>query len=235
MYSFFKSQCTFLLLFTIVFATIGIALLNIDKTQLHLLLNSCHTAFGDVFFRLYTTLADYGIYIMAIGLLFWRAGGTIYMLASQALGAIITQIIKHIVNAPRPKIVFNLAETPDALPIVEGVRMHSCYSFPSGHTCSFFILFFSLSVIVWYYNQNRQAQRKQTYLYAILQIACFILALTGGYSRIYLSQHFTLDVFVGGIIGVCSIIALYPAFVWFNNKYPNVCAWHISLSKRQNR
>ena len=68
-----------------------------------------------------------------------------------------------------------------------------------------------------------------------LQVLFFILALLGGYSRIYLSQHFATDVFAGGIIGVISVAILYPAFLWLNNKFPKVCAWHISLPTRGNK
>lgn len=237
MKEFIRGNRVFIILFAAVFAAIGTAITAADKAELHLWLNSCHTLAGDTFFPYYTKIADYGFYIIALALLFWRAGATIYLMIAEGAGALIVQAVKHIVNAPRPKIFFDLENNPDALPVVEGVKMHSHYSFPSGHTCTFFILFFCLSVLFWYYSQERMQTRegikKETHWHTSLQIVCFLAALLGGYSRVYLSQHFTTDVFAGGIIGVCVVAALYPAFVWLNNKFPKVCAWHISLPRKQ--
>ena len=224
---FIKNNSIFLTLFAVVFTAIGITLLSVDKAGLHLWLNSCHTAFGDIFFRFYTLIADYGIYIVALCMLFWKAGAAIYLMIAEAAGGIVVQIVKHIVHAPRPRLFFDLENNPDALPVVEGVRMYSDNSFPSGHTNTFFILFFVICVVVWFYN------KKETYLSMSLQVVCFLLALLGGYSRIYLSQHFAADIFAGGIIGTLTVIVLYPAFLWLNNKFPKVCAWHISLPIRR--
>lgn len=240
MLGFLKRNSIFLSLFALVFAALGIALLCTDKAQLHLQLNDCHTCGGDIFFRYYTLIAEYGIYIAAVALLFWRAGASIYLLGAEAVGAILVQTLKHIVRAPRPKVFFDLPNNPDILPIVDGVHLHSSNSFPSGHASTFFVLFFCLCVAVCYYRTTgRQTQpannKKETLRYASLQVLCFLLALTGAYSRIYLSQHFAADIFAGGIIGTFAVIVLYPAFLWLNNRFPKVCAWHIALPKRRNR
>ena len=73
------------------------------------------------------------------------------------------------------------------LPQVEGVHLHHYHSFPSGHTTAAFALFMTLCLLT---------DKKP------LHFIYFILAALGGYSRIYLSQHFAIDVFAGSIIGV---------------------------------
>ncbi len=227
MKQFLKDNAVFLSLFVIVFATMAWAVDCLDKAEVHLWLNSCHTPFGDIFCRYYTHVAEYGIYVIAFLLLFWKAGASIYLLAAEGVGAIIVQSIKFSVRAPRPKLFFDIANNPDALPLVEGVRLNSINSFPSGHSCTFFILFFALCIIIDYY-------RKETHLRASLyQLVAFVLALAGAFTRIYLSQHFLTDVFAGGLTGVLTVCMLYPAFLWLNNKHPKVCAWHIALPRQR--
>ena len=223
MKKFFKDNLLFLLLCIIVFTGLGVTLVLKDKSDLHLWLNSYHTSWSDFFFRYYTYIAEYGIYVVALILLFWKLGASLYLLIGEAVGGITVQILKHLVQAPRPKVFFDLANHPDALPLVEGVQLHSSNSFPSGHASTFFVLFFGLAIVLGYYGNFQTSQKKA------LQVLCFLLALVGAYSRVYLSQHFAVDIFAGCIIGVLAISLLHPAFVWVNKKYPKFCAWHIKL------
>lgn len=221
-----KSNGLFLSLSAIVFAGLGILLLTHGKAELHLWLNSYHTAFGDFFFRYYTYIAAFGIYLAAFIMLFWRLGASLYLLAGEVVGGIIVQIAKHLVQAPRPKVFFDLANHPDAIPLVEGVQLHSSNSFPSGHASTSFVLFFILAIVLNYYGKQKAKNQK------LIQAFCFLLALTGAYARIYLSQHFAADVLAGGIIGMMAVIMLFPAFEWLNNKHPKLCAWHIVLRQQ---
>ena len=106
------------------------------------------------------------------------------------------------------------------LPLVEGVKMNYWFSFPSGHTTSFFALFFALSIICTYHLTAKRPY--STLACGLLQAALWALAALGGYSRIYLSQHFAADVFAGMIVGigitiVCySVLHRYETKKWFN-------------------
>jgi hypothetical protein len=42
------------------------------------------------------------------------------------------------------------------------------------------------------------------------KILCLLIAILGGYSRIYLSQHFIEDVLAGSVIGIISVLILIP-------------------------
>ncbi|WP_176829724.1 phosphatase PAP2 family protein [Tenacibaculum sp. MAR_2009_124] len=105
------------------------------------------------------------------------------------VGGILTLFITHLLK----KVIFKGIARPvgamgeDTLHLVEGVKMALWNSFPSGHTITAFTVFTVLSLYF--------AKCKSQYLW-------FSLAIIAGLSRVYLSQHFLIDVVVGSVIGV---------------------------------
>ena len=185
---------------SLVLITLGILLLTIPKGELHLLLCQPHTAMLDQIVPVFTNLVDWLPYVTVVLLLFYRAGWATFLASNLLLSTLIVQPIKHIVYAPRPLTWF-AENMPDvSLPLVEGVKMNLWLSFPSGHTTTFFVLFFSLSIILC--AENIKGKN-------ILSFICFLCASFGAYTRIYLSQHFALDIFAGILIAVCSTLVLY--------------------------
>ena len=186
---------------TLVLALIlGIMLLVLPKAELHLTLCKPHTAFLDSLVPIITNLVDWLPYLVVLLLLFYRAGWATFLASNLLLSTLIVQPIKHIICAPRPLTWF-AENMPDvSLPLVEGVKMNHWLSFPSGHTTTFFVLFFTLSIILC--AENIKGKN-------ILSFICFLCASFGAYTRIYLSQHFTLDIFAGILIAVCSTLVLY--------------------------
>ena len=186
---------------TLVLALVlGIAILHIPKGELHLLLCQPHTPFLDAVVPIFTNLVDWLPYLVVLLLLFYRAGWATFLASNLLLTTLIVQPIKHIVHAPRPLTWF-AENIPDiTLPLVEGVRMNHWLSFPSGHTTTFFVLFFTLSIILC--AENIKGKN-------ILSIICFLCASFGAYTRIYLSQHFALDIFAGILIAILSTLLLY--------------------------
>ena len=186
---------------TIVLALVlGTTLLVVPKAELHLALCQPHTHFLDTIVPIFTDLVDWLPYLCIVLLLFYRAGWATFLASNLLLSTLIVQPIKHILCAPRPLTWF-AENMPDiSLPLVEGVRMNYWLSFPSGHTTTFFVLFFSLSIIL--YAENIKVKN-------ILSFLCFLCASFGAYTRIYLSQHFALDIFAGILIAVSSTLVLY--------------------------
>ena len=186
---------------TIVLALVlGIALLITQKAELHLALCQPHTTVLDTIVPIITNLVDWLPYLCVILLLFYRAGWATFLASNLLLSTVIVQPIKHIVHAPRPLTWF-AENMPDVtLPLVEGVRMNHWLSFPSGHTTTFFVLFYSLSIILCAENVTGKM---------ILSFLCFLCASFGAYTRIYLSQHFALDIFAGILIAILSTLLLY--------------------------
>ena len=205
-----------------VLITLGILLLTIPKGELHLLLCQPHTAMLDQIVPVFTNLVDWLPYLSILLLLFYRAGWATFLASNLLLSTLIVQPIKHIVQAPRPLTWF-AENMPDvSLPLVEGVRMNHWLSFPSGHTTTFFVLFFTLSIILC--AENIKGKN-------ILSFICFLCASFGAYTRIYLSQHFALDIFAGILIAVCSTLVLY-FFLVKRTQNTSFWAWRVQKLKK---
>ena len=208
---------------TLVLALIlAVALLIVPKAELHLALCQPHTAFLDKVVPLFTNLVDWLPYLVVVLLLFYRAGWSTFLASNLLLTTLIVQPIKHIVHAPRP-ITWFADNIPDVtLHLVEGVRMNHWLSFPSGHTTTFFVLFFTLSIILCAENIKGKY---------ILSFLCFLCASFGAYTRIYLSQHFALDIFAGLLIAVCSTLILY-FFLVKNTKNTQFWDWNVQKLRK---
>ena len=205
---------------TIVLALVlGTTLLIIPKAELHLSLCQPHTRLLDIVMPIFTNLVDWLPYLTIVLLLFFRAGWATFLASNLLLSTLIVQPIKHIIRAPRPLTWF-AENMPDvSLPLVEGVKMNHWLSFPSGHTTTFFVLFFTVSIILC--AENIKSKN-------ILSFICFLCATIGGYTRIYLSQHFALDIFAGILIAIFSTLILYYFLV---KKTKNTHFWGWNLQK----
>ena len=208
---------------TLVLALVlGIMLLCVPKAELHLALCQPHTAFLDSLIPIITNLVDWLPYLMVFLLLFYRAGWATFLASNLLLSTLIVQPIKHIIRAPRPLTWF-AENMPDvSLPLVEGVKMNHWLSFPSGHTTTFFVLFFTVSIILC--AENIKSKN-------ILSFICFLCASFGAYTRIYLSQHFALDIFAGIFIAIFSTLILYY-FLVKKTKNTHFWAWKVQKLKK---
>ncbi len=192
-------------LFALIITTI--VLLCFSKAQIHLSVNSYHNVFFDKFFFYITNLGD-GLFafIIVLVFLFIRYRYAILIAICSFLGGFISQLLKNYVfnNQPRPYKYFKeIYEGGYNLYTVPGLELHTLDSFPSGHTAIAFSLFLSLTFIT-----------KNNFLKSIY----FIIALFVAYSRIYLSQHFLIDIFFGSILAV--IITIFAFY--FVNKINSV-------------
>ena len=241
MKSLFKQNAVFLTLSLLLALSLGLALIYIPKGELHLLLCDRHTHARDIFYRYYTTLAEWLPYVICVALLlFTKIGHGVFASTAMLLSTLLTQVCKHIVNAPRPVTWFTEHFPDIQLPLVDGVHMNLWYSFPSGHTTSFFAMTLAVCILITksllakrsYSTSGHTAERsysdsghiaKRSYsdsgLTAIaVQLLLFFAATLGAYSRIYLSQHFAMDVFAGLLVGILSTLASYAIFYRFQDK-----------------
>lgn len=180
---FYTKRVVFYLFISFILLGLIVLIAN-DKLQLHLLTNSYHNSFFDVFFKYATYLGDGIIFpIVIVGLLvFQKKHATAFIIAG-LVTLIISYVLKNwvFIDFARPYEVFG-----DKLHIVEGVKMRRWHSFPSGHTTAAFALFM---LAVFY-------TKKTTW-----QLLFFTIATIAGLSRIYLSQHFLQDVIGGAVLG----------------------------------
>jgi membrane-associated phospholipid phosphatase len=209
----------FLLPSVALIVVLAVLLLRFPKEELHLFLCQPHTRFLDGLVPVFSNLVDWLPYLSIVLLLFYRAGWSVFLAGNMLLTTMIVQPIKFIVNAERPTTWF-AANWPDiSLPLVDGVKMHHWLSFPSGHTTAFFALFFCLAVVCCAENIKGKY---------ILSTFCFCCAAFGAYTRIYLSQHFALDILGGISIACMTTLILYFFYV---KKTLNTNFWGWNLQK----
>ncbi|GAA4841298.1 phosphatase PAP2 family protein [Algivirga pacifica] len=171
---------------------VGISLCSVlllfvsDKGDMVLWLNEHRTTIADVLFKYGTHFGDGLMYIPILLFLFiYRKWYFFYLLSCGVFHGVVALIFKQWIfkGLPRPKAFFD----EGVLSFVEGVKIHSSNSFPSGHTATAFSLAIALALII-----NRKS-------YTLL---LFGLAIVAGVSRVYLSQHFLMDVTAGAMIGM---------------------------------
>jgi len=196
-----KKYFAFYIPYLLFVLTFVVMILCNSKADLHLWLTSFYTSVGDVFFRYYTFVGDWVPYLVIAGLLFYKYRMALFVLVSQLATGLVSTIIKKTWNEPRPIAYFKDHFPNIQLHQVVGEHLHSAHSFPSGHTITAFAFFLALA----FYTKK-----------PALHFLYFVLALLVGYSRIYLSQHFALDVLVGSFIGVSVTILCKYSF----DKYP---------------
>lgn len=181
-----------------IFAVVWFSLIMThEKGELHLLLNSYHRPFWDYFFKYFTYLGGEIPLIIVVLLLFYRFNTAFYLLATIVFNSILTNSLKVLFGVPRPVLFFQQNFPDVVLPLVDGVEMFKRNGFPSGHTSAVFATMLCIALII----RNKYAS-----------FICLLIAVLGGYSRVYLSQHFAQDVMLGSIIGIASALLLYPLY-----------------------
>lgn len=173
------------------------------KPELHLMLNAYHTSLQDTFFKYYSVLAEWPLYVLALLPLLWKKTKmTIFFAICELTGGAILQILKHTISHDRPVSVFEQYQDL-TLPLVEGVTMYHSNSFPSGHASTFFMFSTCLVIFLAYHycRADKPNGLRTQILLNVSMLLLLVLAVLGAYSRVYLSQHFLSDVCVGSIIG----------------------------------
>jgi membrane-associated phospholipid phosphatase len=177
----------------LVLFTAALTLLMEGKAASFVSLNAYHPFLLNVFFVNYTFMGDGLFALCLVALLFYskKRQQALSMLYAFLISGIAVQIIKNLVSAPRPRLFF---EAGQYLHFIDGVSLANNSSFPSGHTATAFGIATVLILML----------KNKTWQPHIL-----IAAVLVGYSRIYLAQHFLLDVMIGAVIGCTSGIAAF--------------------------
>lgn len=218
-----KIPSAFLLYMLLSSVIILILLLSYGNRGFSIYINQLHQPHSDMFFKYMTHLGDGFILLLFIPLIYFKR--SVYGLIF-SLGALIQLIFISLgkqvffLGAPRPMTYFHEM----SLHVVDGVKIAYFNTFPSGHTATAFFVAAFLSLV----------NLKGT----IHQAIFFVLALMVALSRVYLMQHFLLDVFAGMWIGYASylmakfVILKLPS-PWLNFRF-NQCV-KIKLQKSTNR
>lgn len=175
--------------------------------------NGNHTLWLDDFFKLITHLGEGWIFISVLLFsLFIRFSLSVSILAMAALHGLICAFAKRVLFSNgflRPAAIID----HQFLYFVPGVDVHSYHSFPSGHAATIFCFAVVASLII----RNRTAT-----------VFFLLIAIATGYSRIYLLQHFLMDVTAGALIGVSS--ALFVMYLFDRIQLPSWSSRGLQLS-----
>lgn len=169
-------------------------LILVSKTDILIYVNQhCKPALDDAL-RYLTNLGD-GIPALIVAVLFLLVSfrKSLFIFLTFIGGGLFVQILKRMFFYDSLRPVKFLDGVYD-LYLIEGVKIRSYLSFPSGHAATAFGLFLCLAII----------SRSN-----LIKLICFLLAAMTAFSRVYLSQHFLEDVYFGSLIGVTFALFFY--------------------------
>jgi membrane-associated phospholipid phosphatase len=177
------------------------------KQELFLLLNTDLGKVADYFFIFATWMGDGAIWIpvLAIVLFLKRKDLLPLLISSFCLTTLLTQICKYVIVPHELRPIRAIADT-SLIHTVAGVELHEVSSFPSGHTATAFTFYLLFCLIL---------RNKSWLVWGLLYALCV------AYSRVYLAQHFPVDLGAGMIVAFLSVAGSLPVQNWFfrrNNK-----------------
>ena len=193
-----KQNQSFFLLY-LVFLIFSLGLLVISSNQsVTLFANQHYFKLGDKLFFEVSEWANGGLFyfIVLIVFVFQKRIG-LYMLYAGILGSVVAQFMKRVLFSGSERPFKYFENSAFHLHLVEGTVIKYFNSFPSGHTTTAFCLASFLS----FFSKNK-----------FVKAIFFIYAVLVAYSRMYLGQHFFIDVIAGSLVGTISasfILVIY--------------------------
>lgn len=163
-----------------------------SKTDGFLRINHFHNEMLDYFFTMFTNVGN-GLFVVALMLFLLirkKIGWALQVGMGFLLSGLLVQIMKHCLPSPRPKLFF----ASGTIHYILGVTGTGHSSFPSGHTASIFML---TTLLAFYFPGRKPG------------LFFLAVAVLTGYSRVYLSQHFPIDVLIGSLTGVLASLLVY--------------------------
>jgi membrane-associated phospholipid phosphatase len=196
---FFKNNGLYFGLYLATLLLAAYFLLTYDKFIIHEMINHwVGNSFANTFYKYFTHVGD-GMFavVLSIIILFFSIKKGMYVLLTYACAGISASLIKYFANFVRPFHFYVYYKKHLKLNLVDGVEMLGERSFPSGHAVTAFAVFTALALIT----ENKMAK-----------VVFFIIAVNAAFSRMYLSQHWLFDIFIGSLIGTFFAILLYFVF-----------------------
>jgi membrane-associated phospholipid phosphatase len=176
----------------------------VGRNELFLMLNTDLGRPADYFFSFWTNLGDGIVWVVVAALFFiFQKNKLPLLIAAIIVSTLITQLTKNYVFPAEPRPTAAIQDI-NLIHTVPGVELHTAYSFPSGHTTTAFTIYLLACLFV-----------KRNWIIPV----GFVYAILVGYSRIYLAQHFPLDMGGGMITALITIlISLYIQQQWEKRK-----------------
>lgn len=193
-----RANWPFLLPYSMLLFGLGVSQILYRQGIILLEINRYYSSGADLFFKYFTYLGD-GVFCVVVGvlLLFWSRPKGALVIASYAISGIFAQLIKNFGFPKEPRPAEYFSGMIQSLHTVTGVELSHWNSFPSGHTTSAFALFAMLAI--WAKSP-------------LLKFLCLGVAVLVAFSRMYLLQHFLVDVYAGSILGTLTAWVLILKF-----------------------
>ncbi|KPQ18605.1 MAG: PAP2 superfamily [Algoriphagus marincola HL-49] len=168
---------------------LGLVTFYLPKGKPELFLNQYHHPLFDLFFATWTHLGDAVILLVLLPILALRkVSFAIFMSLSVIVQTLLIMITKHGFFKGMPRPAEYLKDI--AFYKVPGIELHHWNSFPSGHTATGLVIASCFMII---FSRRRHLQW-------IFLLGGFLVAI----SRVYLMQHFFVDIFAGAALGMLS-------------------------------
>ena len=174
---------------------LGGYMIMFDRFDQMRIINNWHIFPVDFLFRALTFSGELVFPVILLGYFLVKKRAWVKpFVFSYASSTLIVQGLKHLVfeSALRPYAYFKALDIPWYL--VPGVEMNEYNSFPSGHTAAAWFCFVWIALLA---NKRWPA------------VLCGLWACGVGISRVYLFQHFPVDVAFGAFIGISSSSIFY--------------------------
>lgn len=172
------------------------------RNESFLMINGHYSIEADYFFNWVTFLGEWLLWVPLFAYaLFYKRDFLIAVLVALGVCTLLTRLGKDVIFAGQPRPLRLLQDAARAVPILKNNNYVN--SFPSGHTSSAFTTSLLLAFIV----------RRKWAPYAFTAIAFLV-----GYSRVYLAQHFVIDVLAGIIVGIVSSYTALLVYERFRKK-----------------
>ncbi len=188
-------------LLTVLVLGMAMPMFWLDKAAFSLFLNHWHSLIGDVFMKNITYLGTGTVYIPIFLYLLQKNKklSLVFVISVVVQFLLVSVLMKRYLFADMLRPIAMIPDF-DTLNLVEGVKLHRLHSFPSGHSQTAFLVASFLA----YTLKNR--------IYGVL---IFLVAALIAISRVYLFQHFFMDIWVGSLIGFgLSWVALWLQKYW---------------------
>jgi membrane-associated phospholipid phosphatase len=168
---------------------------SLDRLGQMSLINSSHSSWADLFFKIITSGAEITIPILFLGYLIWKKSDLLkpYVI-SYIFSTVLVQFLKLVVfkEALRPLAYFK--GQAYSWHLVQNLLIHEYNSMPSGHTSAAWFMCFWISLAA-----------KKPWITLLMVFYAMLVA----YSRVYLFQHFPVDTAVGAMIGTGVSLLVY--------------------------
>ena len=161
------------------------------KGEVVLMLNKHHSPFLDFVFTKFSSIGNALSVFFFLAIVVWRFEFKYlyFFVLAFLLESLVIIVCKNLIfkGMDRPYLFFKAQGILDQINFVEGLKIAKKRAFPSGHTAYSFCMavFFALKF-------------KHKYVSILLAV----LAVLVGVARMYLVQHFFMDVFAGAFVGI---------------------------------